>query len=236
MTNHYVYRSYEPLGRSYIGCRSCSCSIENDLYLGSYRDQTFFPTQKEILAVCETREEALRTEMFFHEFYDVAKNPKFANRAKQTSTSFSYDRTGETSTPEHCQRISNAHKGKKLTEESIRKRQETRGEYPSGENHPFYGQTQTEKARAKIKEARAKQTNIPGKGVDWWEHEDGSFRRCELCPGEGWMLRKERTKLRNKAKKKEPHRRYVNKEGLTKRSTKHPGEGWQNGTKWKPEG
>lgn len=86
---HYVYRSYEPLGRGYIGCRSCNCPINEDEYMGSYTDPTFFPTQKEILAVCETRKEALRTEMFFHEMYDVARNPKFANRAKQTSTGFS---------------------------------------------------------------------------------------------------------------------------------------------------
>jgi hypothetical protein len=198
----YVYFSYEQWGRGYIGQRQCECKPSEDTnYLGSFKDKTFKPTEKIILEVFSTREEAIEAEIVLHNFFEVDQNPKFANRAKQTSVGWSYDRTGETSTPEHCQRISNAHKGKKLTEESIRKRQETRGEYPSGESHFFYGQKHTEEAKEAIKIKRAQQTNIPGKGVDWWEHEDGSFRRCELCPGEGWMLRKERTRLRKEAKK-----------------------------------
>jgi len=231
MTNHYVYYSYEEFGRGYIGSRSCGCLPEEDKeYLGSFTDSTFTPTGKIVLAVFGTRKEATAAEVVLHDAYDVAKNPEFANRAKQTSEFF--DRTGAKSTAEHCQKIGKANQGRRLTPENIQKRQKTRGAYPSGENHPMYGKTHTDKARDKIKKARALQTNIPGKGIFWWEHEDGSFKRCKTCPGEGWILKKERTKLRRRSITKEPFRRYVNEQGVTKRSRKYPGEEWQNGSKW----
>jgi hypothetical protein len=86
---YYTYYSYEEWGRGYIGSRGCYCLPENDVkYFGSYTDETFNPTQKIILAIYETREEALAAEIILHEFYDVANNPHFANRAKQTSTKF----------------------------------------------------------------------------------------------------------------------------------------------------
>ena len=93
--NHYVYHSYEEWGREYIGCRTCDCLPEEDTkYFGSFRDKTFFPTEKTILFVCETREEAAEIEIELHDFFDVAVNPQFANMAKVTSTKFNFDATG----------------------------------------------------------------------------------------------------------------------------------------------
>jgi len=87
---HYVYKSFEEKGREYIGCRSCDCLPEEDTkYFGSFRDKTFNPTEKTILFVCETREEAAEIEIELHNFFDVAVNPQFANRSKATSTGFS---------------------------------------------------------------------------------------------------------------------------------------------------
>ena len=96
MTYHYTYYSYEEFGRGYIGKRSCKCRPEEDVkYFGSYRDKTFRPTQKIILTQHHTVEEALTAEIRLHEFYDVAHNSHFANKAKQTSEKFSYDGTWE---------------------------------------------------------------------------------------------------------------------------------------------
>jgi len=93
---YYTYYSYEEWGRGYIGSRECKCLPEEDVkYFGSYRNKTFKPTQKIILGTYDTREEALTTEIILHEFYDVANNPHFANRAKQTSTKFYYVRPTE---------------------------------------------------------------------------------------------------------------------------------------------
>lgn len=81
----YVYYSYEPWGRGYIGKRECCCLPEEDIkYLGSFKDKTFKPTEKIILEIFETREDAYNAEARLHEFYDVKNNPHFANQVHQT--------------------------------------------------------------------------------------------------------------------------------------------------------
>jgi hypothetical protein len=89
MKHFYVYYSYEEYGRGYIGKRECECCPEEDInYFGSFKDKTFSPTQKIILETFENVEKALEAECALHDFYEVDKNPHFANRAKQTSTKF----------------------------------------------------------------------------------------------------------------------------------------------------
>ena len=92
----YVYYSYEPWGRGYIGKRECFCLPEEDVkYFGSYKDKKFKPTQKIILQIFDNVEEALEAEILLHDFYEVDKNPHFANRAKQTSKHFKYSMCGD---------------------------------------------------------------------------------------------------------------------------------------------
>jgi hypothetical protein len=87
----YIYYSYEEFGRGYIGKRECECLPEEDInYLGSFKDKTFKPTQKIILETFDTVEKALEAECILHDFYQVDKNPHFANKARQTSTRFFY--------------------------------------------------------------------------------------------------------------------------------------------------
>lgn len=87
--HHYVYYSYEQWGRGYIGVRSCKCLPEQDSsYFGSFSDEKFHPTEKIVLCVFSTREEALTAEVVLHEFYEIHLNPHFANRARQLTTSF----------------------------------------------------------------------------------------------------------------------------------------------------
>jgi hypothetical protein len=91
MKYHYVYYSYEEWGRGYIGRRTCSCVPEKDVkYFGSFRDKTFRPTHKIILQTFDSYEDAIEAEIKLHSFYDVGRNPHFANKAKQTSRKFSY--------------------------------------------------------------------------------------------------------------------------------------------------
>jgi hypothetical protein len=87
---YYTYYSYEEYGRGYFGSRGCKCLPKEDVkYFGSSRDRTFRPTQKIILKDDYlTREEAYADEIILHDYYDVANNPHFANRAKATSTGF----------------------------------------------------------------------------------------------------------------------------------------------------
>jgi len=74
----YVYYSYEEFGRGYIGARNRDPVGDN--YLGSYTDQTFNPTEKVVIAEFDTFEEALDTEYSLHCFFQVGKNPHFANK------------------------------------------------------------------------------------------------------------------------------------------------------------
>ena len=89
MKHFYVYYSYEEYGRGYIGKRECKCLPQEDVnYFGSFKDKTFNPTQKIILETFDSVEETLEAEIILHNFYEVDKNPHFANRARQTSTGF----------------------------------------------------------------------------------------------------------------------------------------------------
>ena len=96
MKHFYVYYSYEEWGRGYIGRRECTClPIEDVKYFGSFKDKSFRPTEKIILATFKTREEMCQAEVDLHNFYKVDENPHFANKARQTSSKFSICRLGE---------------------------------------------------------------------------------------------------------------------------------------------
>ena len=89
MKHFYVYYSYEEYGRGYIGKRECKCLPQEDVnYFGSFKDKTFNPTQKIILETFDSVQKSLEAECALHNFYEVDKNPHFANRARQTSTGF----------------------------------------------------------------------------------------------------------------------------------------------------
>lgn len=87
---YYTYYTYEEWGRGYIGSRGSKVSPEQDTrYMGSFKDKTFKPTQKIILAShYKTREEAIDDEIILQTFFQVVSNPHFANRAYQTSNKF----------------------------------------------------------------------------------------------------------------------------------------------------
>ena len=152
---HYVYHSYEEWGREYIGIRSCNCLPEKDIkYFGSITDKTFSPTEKTILFVCETRKKVLEIEILLHDFFDVAINPQFANKAKAVSTGV--DVTGVPKTEEQKKKLSVANSGKYTGENNpqfgVPKTEETKKKMSvakSGENHPNYGNTGALSPRSK---------------------------------------------------------------------------------------
>ena len=121
--NHYIYYSYEEKGRGYIGSRSCLCDPKDDNYFGSFKDKTFKPTKKIILAVCDSKQERYEMEYFYQKMHNVVENPHFANRAFQTTTGFS--RLGLANSPESRKKMSESRrnrpsgmKGKKHSEET----------------------------------------------------------------------------------------------------------------------
>lgn len=208
---HYVYRSYEPLGRSYIGKRSCLCLPEEDTqYLGSYSDPDFFPTQKEILAICESSENALQVEIFFHEFYDVARNPMFANKAKQTSKYFNTEGvpkseqhrekikaslSGLTKSESHRLNLSLAKRGKPVSEACRLAQVAAVGGRPKSSDH-----------RRKISEGNT------GRKMGEEAKQKMAKKRTENNTGRSW---------------------WVNAQGITMFRHEKPGPDWQKGRKWK---
>ena len=89
---HYTYMSIDPVdGRKYIGSRSCKClPAEDTKYFGSYRDKSFKPQEKIILKTFSSRKEAFKHEIYLHFVLDVAVSNKFANRARVTTTGFTW--------------------------------------------------------------------------------------------------------------------------------------------------
>jgi hypothetical protein len=147
MRHHYVYYSYEDFGRGYIGSRTCDCLPEEDKYFGSFYDRTFNPTNKIILEVFDTREEALDAEIKLHQFYDIARNSHFANQSKQTSTGFSAE--GVVRSDEYKQKMSESMKKREYQKEWVEKAKQNRRSF-DGEQNPFYQKTHKQETRERI--------------------------------------------------------------------------------------
>lgn len=178
MKYYYVYYSYEEWGRGYIGKRECKCPPEEDVsYFGSYYDDSFHPTHKIILATFLSREEALSAEILLHSFYDVAKNPHFANKAKQTSTRFAgnggfkgrqhtpetrlkISKNSASRRPEVREKLKTAHTGKKQSQEtkdkkSLALRGEKNGMFgKTGDLNPFYGKTHSNETKQMLRQQK----------------------------------------------------------------------------------
>jgi hypothetical protein len=193
----YVYYSYEPWGRGYIGARGRR--PDGDDYLGSFSDPTFTPSEKIVLAVFDTMEEALDAECALHEFYDVGRNPHFANRARQTSAGFTT--AGVEVSEETRLKISKGSKGKTRSAETCKKisennysKTEKAKESKRGDKNP----ARREEVRAKLRgnKSRTGMTNseeMNGKISGWmsksmWINNGERSRRIpatEEIP-EGW--------------------------------------------------
>ena len=208
--HHYVYRSYEPLGRSYIGKRSCLCIPEEDVnYLGSYSDPDFHPTQKEILAICDSSEHALEVEIFFHEFYDVARNPMFANKAKQTSKFFNVE--GVPKSEQHRQKIKDSLQGLPKTEAHRRNLSLAKQGKPASEACRL-AQIEAVKGKPKSAEHKRKIARAnTGKKMGEESKKKMALKRSENNLGRSW---------------------WVNETGDTLFRHESPGPGWQKGRRW----
>ena len=130
LLHSYVYRITNIITKMhYYGMRSCICSPLEDLglkYFSSSKDKKFIQDQKtnkcnykyKIISVYGTKEKALEKEIRLHNKFNVDINPKFFNKAKQTSTKFccsvsgsAHPNYGKPVSVEAKQKMSTAKKG-----------------------------------------------------------------------------------------------------------------------------
>lgn len=212
MKHFYVYYSYEEYGRGYIGKRECKCLPEKDVnYFGSFHDKTFKPTQKIILETFDSAEKVLKAEIILHNFYEVDKNPHFANKSKQTSVKFyccsdgennpMYGKIGEEH-PAYGYRHSEEHR-RMFSERQIGEKNHMYNR--CGERNHMYGRQHTEESRRIMSERQIGEKNHmygkkswnSGKSVMMWITDGVNskyiFKDVEIP--EGW--RRGRTFTRN---------------------------------------
>lgn len=127
---HYTYM-IKANNMFYIGARSCDVLPEEDNYFSScksllawIKENGIVGLVKEIVAVFPTRALAIEHEIELHNFYDVAKNKLFWNKAKQTAVGFDTSGTHIPKTDEHKAKIGAAHKGRVISEEQKQKQRE----------------------------------------------------------------------------------------------------------------
>jgi hypothetical protein len=229
MKIHYVYYSYEEFGRGYIGCRTCdNCHPEEDDYLGSYHDETFNPSHKIVLEMFSTRKEALQAEVDLHKFYQVDKNPHFANKARQKTTGFYYSSQGVVRSEEYKKKMSERLKGREIKPEWIEKAKQNRRSF-EGKNNPFHGKKHSketrEHLRKKTTETWEKQPH-PWIGKKHSEETKQKFKennKGENNPNYGKVTPKE---VRNKIGQSKIGRKLWNNGKQQKFSKECPGEGW----------
>jgi hypothetical protein len=98
MKKHYTYKltAINPVDEriEYIGVRSCDCDPDQDSkYMSSSKQiakaiNAGVLFKKVILKEWDTRKEAVAHEVELHNKFDVSTNPKYFNKAKQTSVGF----------------------------------------------------------------------------------------------------------------------------------------------------
>lgn len=191
MSFYYTYYSFEEFGRGYIGSRKSQLPPEKDPYLGSYRDKTFKPTEKVILGVYETHQEALEEEMKLHHFFEVDANPHFANQSRITSTGFTtfgrppvnkgtHQGRGRKQTPEHIKKRVAHRVGKPMSEETKRRISEAK----KGKTPWNKGKKSSQEAKDKLSQTRKKlfaegKLTSPMKGVKRNLPRDESGKFCK---------------------------------------------------------
>ena len=172
--NHYVYLTTNLVnGKRYIGKRSCSCLIEEDLYLGSGKilikaiDQYGLENfSKEILKICSTEDEAYRYEAEMISKYNAKERRDFYNLdggGRGTGIGKNNPFYGKQHTLETRKRISSKVDFK-------REKNPMFGVRLVGKDNGMFGKKQSEISRIKISE-RTKGRIAYNKGVSRTEEE-----------------------------------------------------------------
>lgn len=208
---HTAYNSYESKtnGRDYLGKHSSENPYDN--YMGSFKDETFDPDAKIIMAYSKTKEGAVWFEINFHNVFNVAQDPQYVNRSKQTSTKF--DTTGQT--------------GLRVYEPWTQEEKDFISVKTKEAMQSVRVRKNLDKANAdpKVRENRRKsKIGIP---------RDTKTKEKIQLTLTGYKQTPEH--IKNAAKGRTERKWWVNREGERKFQPESPGPGWKPGQKWQPE-
>lgn len=186
---HTVYNSWEsnPNGRDYIGKHSTSDPYDN--YLGSFKDKSFNPDNKIVIAYATTAEGAVWLEERFQRVFNVVEDESYANQAYQTSTGF--DRTGAVDSEETRRKKTQAQLGNKKGLGNKSKTGKTNSQsHIEAVRRACIGNTWASVLRGKPKPQRFKdfmRGNQYSKGMLWWVNEKGETKFQREAPGDDWQ-------------------------------------------------
>jgi hypothetical protein len=215
----YVYYSYEPWGRGYIGKRECWCLPEKDVkYFGSFSDKTFKPTEKIILQIFASRKEAMQAEIDLHNFYNVNINPHFANKAKATSTGFYICMEGQDNPMTGMKGEKSPFYGRKLSEETRKKMSKVK----KNKKH-------SEETKEKIGESKKGNKNMLGK-----KHSEES-KKLMSEKAKGKIISEETKKKISESKRGTIVSEETKIKLRNKRKGKTPALGMHHTEEWKKE-
>jgi len=212
---HTVYNSWEEKsnGRDYIGKHSSKNPY--DSYLGSFKDKSFNPDGKIVIAYATTAEGAVWLEQRFQKVFDVVDDPQYANRSYQTDAKFIYGVSGE------------ANPAKR--EESRIKISQSKAGVPRPDV--------TEK---NLKDNPAKRPEVAAKIAESRRGRPLSIQaKQKVSDYQSGRPKSEETKQKMRAarKKQKPPtlglKQWVNEKGEKKMAAESPGPEWQNGRKWR---
>jgi hypothetical protein len=186
---HTVYNSFEaePKGRDYIGKHSTNDPYDD--YLGSYRDDSFNPNGKIVIAYATTPQGAVWLEERFQRVFNVVEDTQFANKSYQTSSGF--DTTG-TKWVRTQEQIENLKRSFNKPETKAK-----RSAVNKGENNPRYGVREEEEAKkarsAKVSEYYStpegfQAASIKTSGTTWYHLPGGTEGRFIEDPGFPWVI------------------------------------------------
>ncbi len=187
----------------YIGYRGCTTHPKNDLYYSSSDSVKELikkvgkdKINKKFLGIYAHSKEALFQEVIYHKTLNVALNPKFLNKACQTTTAFTFDNTGRIQTVQSNEKRSKTLKGKdKHTAESKNKI----SDYQKNERIRSGKEKQILSDLAKQRNSR--QTTCPhcGKVAQYNTLKQWHFEHCKENPNPSAESILKREKLRQQA-------------------------------------
>ena len=195
---HTIYLSFEEDGRDYIGKHSTNNPYDG--YLGSFKDNTFDPTNKIILEYATTEEGAIRAEMRWQRVFNVVEDPQFANQSYQNTSKFRLSFCSEEVLQRRGQSISDFYS----TEEGFKAQgDKTRNKVwyhlPNGTERRFdknpgkpwiLGRNEDLGDIVKYNLNHSAGGTVVGKLPWWYNPVTGERKRQVESPGKGWEKRK----------------------------------------------